>query len=158
MCSVCCWYNSYKMSNFVIKYLSMIRTFQPRLSRAILLFSLLPCTIVTVYGFWMKLPILGFVFLLLMILNVERLIHSVYTLTDDGWLLVSHGRFARIKKVAISEIDKIEIFRPSFPANLWHKDWVGLTLHDGKLLVLEPSPAEPFCRALLKKKEESCSV
>ena len=132
----------------------MIRTFHSKIDPVILFGCMLPCTVLAVYFFWIKLALLAAVFMIFMVILVERMIHSSYTLTDDGRLLVYKGRFSRSAVYALNEIASVELHRPSFFFLFKRRDAVLLTLKNGRQVVVTPFPAAEFCHALLKRRED----
>lgn len=138
----------------------MIRTFHARLDKAVLLGGLLPGTVLAVCFFWMKMPLPALFFLLLMVLMVERLIHTEYVMDDDGRLTLCKGRFSRRQMIAIADIERVEIHRaPAFFWLLRREDVVLVACRDGREWVLSPASSAEFCHVLLKKKEElSCML
>lgn len=50
--------------------------------------------------------IIGASLMVLAVVQIERAIHTTYTLTADGWLIVCRGRFSRIERIRISDIIK----------------------------------------------------
>lgn len=129
----------------------MIRTFHAKIDPVLLIGCLLPSTVLAVVFFWIKQPIPALVFLVLMVLIVERLIHTSYVLTDDGVLWIGKGRFVRKKAVRLEEIDRVELFQLRSFFLIRRRDAVMLTLKDGSQLVVNPFPAEEFCHVLLKR-------
>lgn len=67
-------------------------------------------TLLAVYLFWFRSllhAVIGILIVLLLVFMIERVIHTSYTLTDDGYLLISYGRFFHSKRIPISDIIKI---------------------------------------------------
>ena len=63
---------------------------------------------VNAFGFlWCKNIILATLMMLFLIVVIEQIIHTVYTVTADGLLLLNHGRFIRKKTIPIAEITSI---------------------------------------------------
>ena len=56
---------------------------------------------------WCKNIILATLMMLFLIVVIEQIIHTVYTVTADGLLLLNHGRFIRKKTIPIAEITSI---------------------------------------------------
>lgn len=131
----------------------MIRTFHSRINKVTLFFCLLPSTVLAVYFFWVKMPVAALVFMLLLVMLTERLIHTSYIFTDDGLLWIDKGRFSRKTTLPLSDISKAEVVRTSALSLLKSKETVMLTLRDGSLRFITPFPADDFCRYLNHKKE-----
>ena len=60
-------------------------------------FLLILLTAVMVFAFWCMKAMIGLVVALGLIIIIERIIHSTYTLTADGKLVVYYGRFYKGK-------------------------------------------------------------
>lgn len=63
---------------------------------------------------WVRTPasvVLGVAFLVLTVLGIERVIHTMYVVSDDGWLHISKGRFQGKTDIRVSEIKKISKVR-----------------------------------------------
>lgn len=136
----------------------MVRTFHASVDKPILLGCLMPSTVLAAYFFWERMPLAGLAFLLLMVLFVERIIHTSYTFCDDGTLRVDRGRFARKRSVHVTEVAEVRIVRPGRLSLLRRSPAVMLTLANRSEWILTPVPAEEFCHYLLKKKEELCAL
>ena len=52
--------------------------------------------------------LLAIVAVALTVVQVERIIHTTYTLTTDGWLVISQGRFARTRRFRVGDIWRME--------------------------------------------------
>ena len=71
-------------------------------------FFLLISTAITIHEMWMKHAVLTIVFMLLLIIAIERLIHTTYTLTADDKLVLYFGRFTRSKEIPLREVISVE--------------------------------------------------
>lgn len=85
----------------------MNRIFHARIAAGQYLFLLI-ATAVTIHEMWMKHAVLTIVFMLLLIIAIERLIHTTYTLTADGRLILYFGRFTRSKEIFLKDIISVE--------------------------------------------------
>ena len=116
---------------------------------------LLLATAVAVYGLWNKHIVLAALFMLLLIGAIERLIHTTYTLTDDGRLLISHGRFSRTKTVPLDNIASVE--RAS-TMRIAGRGWLRCVLvrcKDGRCHTLFPVKEEEFLKTLARRMGQS---
>ena len=52
--------------------------------------------------------VMAILFMLLLIIAIERLIHTTYTLTTDGRLLLFYGRFSRSEEILLKDIISVE--------------------------------------------------
>lgn len=60
---------------------------------------------------WCKFAIVGALLLLLVVVLIEQIIHTTYTLTPDGMLEIYQGRFVRRRVVPLREITSVEVCR-----------------------------------------------
>lgn len=130
----------------------MIRTFQSRVDKAVLLGCLLPSTVLTVYFFWIQWPLAALLFLLVMVFIVERLIHTTYVFTDDGWLTISRGRFSSRQRIDLRMVTEVEICR----SGVLRSDVVVVHCTGSHAVAVTPVATEEFCHVLLKRKNEIC--
>lgn len=68
-------------------------------------------TINGVAALWSKYIILAVLLLLFVIVLIEQIIHTSYTVTTDGTLEVYRGRFSRKKIIPIREITSVDVCR-----------------------------------------------
>lgn len=134
--------------------MAMIRTFQTKINRVTLFFCLLPATVLAVYFFWVKLPLAALLAMLFLVVLTERLIHTSYVFTDDGFLWIDKGRFSRKTRLELAAIDRAEVVQSSSVSLLKHREAVMLTMRDGSIRFLTPFPAEEFCQYFNRKKRE----
>ena len=121
----------------------MNRIFHERITWSQVVFILIGAAVVF-WAFWIKQVLLGVVFLLMLIVMIERAIHTTYTLTTDGRLLVYYGRFTKGKEILVSDIKKVEKF----------KNWLthGVVVHygDGRFVPLQPVNEDELIASLQK--------
>lgn len=132
----------------------MIRTFHSKINKKTLFFCLLPGTMLAVYFFWIKQPLVALCCMIFLVFVIERLIHTAYTFTSDGWLTVYQGRFSKIGKYALADIEKVNVIHSPSWSFLKNRDTVMLTFRGGRVRFITPFPAEEFCRYFNRKKKE----
>ncbi len=119
----------------------MNRTFHERVTWGLILAMLIGAA-VAIWAFWIKQALLAIVFLLMLIILIERAIHTTYTLTTDGKLIIYNGRFMKGKEIDLKDIHKVERF----------SNWLthGVVVHygDGRFVPLQPVNEEEFLKAL----------
>jgi len=93
--------------------------------------------------------ILGFAMLALAAVAVERLIHTTYTLTADGRLVIYRGRFSRIVSVPISEIADVR----KVNGRLLVASHVLVEYGGKKVVAIQPDDAQRFVAELQKRME-----
>ena len=119
----------------------MNKTFHERVTWGLILAMLIGAA-VAIWAFWIKQALLAIVFLLMLIILIERAIHTTYTLTTDGKLIIYNGRFMKGKEIDLKDIHKVERFR----------NWLthGVVVHygEGSFVPLQPVNEEEFLKAL----------
>lgn len=85
----------------------MNRIFHARIAAGQYLF-LLTATAITIHEMWMKHAIVTVMLMLLLIIAIERLIHTTYTLTTDDKLILNYGRFSRSREILLREVTSVE--------------------------------------------------
>lgn len=110
-------------------------------------------TALMVVAFWFKESIVGLIMALALIINIERIIHSTYTLTADGKLIVYNGRFRKAKTIPLTDITDVELKHSAVLGGLVIPKYVLLHYDNEKLLSLIPVKPEEFINALVKRLE-----
>lgn len=108
---------------------------------------------VMVRAFWDMQPIVGLVMAMALVVTIESIIHSTYTLTTDGNLVVYRGRFRRTQTIPLTDITDVELKRMHALGRLTAADYVLVHLRTGQHLSLMPLCPEEFMRALVKRLE-----
>ena len=100
------------------------------------------------YFFWNKEIIIAVLITLLEIFFIEMMIHTAYTITQEGVLVICKGKFFPVQEIPVKEIALIEDASTPFS-----KRRVRLTYH-GKYrdekITLAPAKREDFVASLLK--------
>ena len=78
-------------------------------------FLLVVLTVNAVGALWCKYILVAVLFMLMLIVVIEQIIHTTYTLTTNGDLEVSRGRFIRKKIIPLSEITAVRKFHEIRP-------------------------------------------
>ncbi|WP_321334047.1 PH domain-containing protein [uncultured Bacteroides sp.] len=65
-------------------------------------------TAITVFLVWQKNALPALLFALLLVVLIEKLIHTTYTITSEGNLILSFGRFTKKRTIAIKDILSVE--------------------------------------------------
>ena len=85
----------------------MNRIFHARIAIGQYLFLLL-VTGVAIWALWDKHIVLAVLMVILLVLGIEKLIHTTYTLTSDGHLVLYYGRFMKGKSISLHEVTAVE--------------------------------------------------
>lgn len=128
----------------------MNRTFQARVTIG-QYFALLLCTFMAGYGLWHKEWPIALLFMLLLILTIEQLIHSAYTVLAEGRLVISRGRFRKVRQIALADVRLVERVKAPLLGALFVSHYVLVHYTGGKPLALLPANEEEFLKTLAKR-------
>ena len=105
-------------------------------------------------AFWYKgAALIGLFFAMIVIINIERIIHSTYTLTADGNLVIYNGRFQKEKTIPLSRITDVELKRLFGLKHLRFTRYVLVHYDNDKVIDLLPEKPEEFMNALVRRLE-----
>lgn len=93
---------------------------------------------------WFKMAIPAFLFLVAAVYTLEMLLHSTYTVTSDGRLVIYKGRFIKTVVFSLKDIDRIESNHFSFNAGLRLGSYLLIVLKNGKELGIRPEKEQEF--------------
>ncbi len=105
----------------------------------------------TVYSFWTVNGILICVMLLLLVVVIERIIHTTYTVTADNRLVIHTGRYSKDTIVALTDVKsvrRVESFR-IFGKVL--RSFVFIECTDGRCFSVIPTDDEAFINCINKR-------
>ncbi len=95
------------------------------------------------------------VILLLMVLIVERMVHTTYTLTKEHTLVIDHGKLSRPKVIPLHDIDRIDrINRLRFGGKPLITSLV-IVLHSGTEYYITPRNEEDFIQCIIQRKQQA---
>lgn len=130
----------------------MNRTFHSR-TRWDQLFYVLLVAFVCFFMIWIKQAILAVILSILLIILIERIIHTEYILTADNKLIIKSGRFLKEKKLDLDQINDIEHRTTTKFGSFYIASYILITYNKNKHLSLTPANAQRFIDILIKKKE-----
>lgn len=125
----------------------MNRIFHARIAAGQYLFILLAGA-VAVYGLWEKNILIAILFMLLLIVSIEKLIHTTYTITTDNRLVLFFGRFSRGKEIRLKDITAVERTSSMQIGKFAVMRYVLIKYGEGKCVALLPVKEEEFIRLL----------
>ncbi len=131
----------------------MNRIFHARIVPGQYLFLLLMAAL-AFWALWEKNILLAAACMLWLVFLIERLIHTTYTLTADGTLLIDRGRFSHRRGRPLSDIAGVERASSMQVAGRALVRYVLVRYKDGKYDALQPVKEEEFIRLLTKRMEE----
>ena len=129
----------------------MNRIFHARIAMGQYLFLIL-IGILAVYMLWYKSPFLAAIFMLWLVVIIEKLIHTTYTVTPDGKLVLSFGRFSRSKEILMKDITSVERASSMQVGRFAVMRYVLVKYGEGKCAVLLPVKEEEFIRLLEERR------
>ena len=125
----------------------MNRIFHARIAAGQYLFVILAGTI-AVYGLWEKNILVAVLFMLLLVVSIEKLIHTTYTVTTDNKLSLFFGRFSRGKEIPLKDITSVERASSMRIGRFAVMRYVLVRYGEGKCVALLPVKEEEFIRLL----------
>ena len=125
----------------------MNRIFHARIAMGQYLFLIL-IGILAVYMLWYKSPFLAAIFMLWLVVIIEKLIHTTYTVTADNRLLLFFGRFSRGSEILLKDITSVERTSSMRIGKFAVMRYVLVRYGEGKCVALLPVKEEEFIRLL----------
>ena len=114
-------------------------------------FLLVVLTVNVVGALWCKYILPAVLLILMLIVVIEQIIHSVYTVTPDGILEISTGRFIRKKVIPISEITAIRKCHSMKFGRFSVTEYVLIEYGKGKFVSVMPVKEREFVELLEKR-------
>lgn len=114
-------------------------------------FLLVVLTVNVVGALWCKYILPAVLLILMLIVVIEQIIHTVYTVTPDGILEISTGRFIRKKVIPISEITAIRKCHSMKFGRFSVTEYVLIEYGKGKFVSVMPVKEREFVELLKKR-------
>ena len=114
-------------------------------------FLLVVLTVNVVGALWCKYILPAVLLILMLIVVIEQIIHTVYTVTPDGILEISTGRFIRKKVIPISEITAIRKCNSMKFGRFSVTEYVLIEYGKGKFVSVMPVKEREFVELLEKR-------
>ena len=130
----------------------MNRIFHVKITTGTYLFLVL-FTAIMVFAFWYMQSIVGLVMAIALIVTIESVIHSTYTLTTEEKLVVYRGRFLKTITIPFADITDVELKQSSGFGGMMTSQYVLVHYSDKKLLSLVPVKPTEFINALVNRLE-----
>lgn len=145
---------SFLFCNFVLENKeNMNKLFRRQIGIASVLYIAI-LALLSFYFFWQRTGwniLFGIILLLLAAISIERLLHTTYTLTEDGKLAIDSGRGSRRKTIAIEKIIRVTPHRVLFGFS----KYLLVEYGNGKLLPIQPDNETLFLEELKKRQHET---
>ncbi|MDR0893319.1 MAG: PH domain-containing protein [Mediterranea sp.] len=116
-------------------------------------FLLTVLTINAVGAFWVKAAMIGLIFALLLLVIIERIIHTTYTVTANDDLVVYVGRFARKRIIPIVDITAIERYRSMKFGRFSVANYLLISYGNNKFVALMPTKEAEFIELMQERME-----
>lgn len=114
-------------------------------------FLLVVLTVNVVGALWCKYILPAVLLILMLIVVIEQIIHTIYTVTPDGILEISTGRFIRKKVIPISEITAIRKCHSMKFGRFSVTEYVLIECGKGKFVSVMPVKEREFVELLEKR-------
>ena len=114
-------------------------------------FLLVVLTVNVVGALWCKYILPAVLLILMLIVVIEQIIHTVYTVTPNGILEISTGRFIRKKVIPISEITAIRKCHSMKFGRFSVTEYVLIEYGKGKFVYVMPVKEREFVELLEKR-------
>ena len=105
------------------------------------------------YMVWIKQGILATLLAVLIIILIEKIIHTQYSITTQNKLIINRGRFTKKEIIDIDAITDIELRKSKKLTEFFLGNIVIITINKTKFLALSPIGPERFVETLIKRKE-----
>jgi membrane protein YdbS with pleckstrin-like domain len=109
-------------------------------------------TLLAGYLLWVRSAanaLMGLVVVVVLVVIIERVIHTVYMFTSDGNLIISHGRFAKKLTIPVNEI--IKVTRMTTPMKFSH--YILLEYGSEHFVSVQPENDDAFIAELEKRQK-----
>lgn len=106
----------------------------------------------TVWMLWEKQALPAAVLMFCLVVIIERLIHTTYTVTADGRLKLYYGRFSRGREIALKEITSVERASSMQVGRLAVMRYVLVRYGAGRCAALLPVKEEEFIRLVEERR------
>lgn len=130
----------------------MNRTFHSKV-RFDQIIYLIILTAVCCYMIWIKQAIVATILGLMIIMVIERIINTEYTLTTDNKLLIKKGRYSKLKTIPLDDMLDIEIKTTTRFWSHFLLRYVLITLKNNTYVGVTPNNVDDFYKALIRRKE-----
>ena len=127
----------------------MDRTFHRHFS-IVTVCGIVAFAILAFFLFWSKAAILGFLLILVVVILMERMLHTSYRFVRQGHeqvLIIDRGRLAKRQVIRLSEVTKVTPMRRM--GGLSH--FVMIMYGANRMLAVQPEEEKAFCKELMKR-------
>ena len=115
-------------------------------------FLLIVLTVNMVGAFWCKIILPAVLLMLMVILVIEQIIHTLYTVTPDGTLEIYRGRFIRKKIIPIADITAIKKYNSMRIGRFSVTNYILIEYGKDKFASVMPVKEKEFVELIQKKR------
>lgn len=101
---------------------------------------------------WCKYILLAVFMMLMLIVVIEQIIHTTYTITPDGELILSYGRFIRKKTIPVKDIVGIRKYNSMKFGRFSVTEYVLIEYGQGKYVSVMPVKEREFIELVEKRR------
>lgn len=105
----------------------------------------------SIWLLWNRMAVLALLFLVLMVIVTEKMIHTTYTITTDGSLIIYKGRFLKIRQIALEDIQSVSVVSPFRIFGKTIRHYVLIECSGGMELALLPKKEDELIEMLGKR-------
>ena len=108
---------------------------------------------VCLYMIWIKQAILAAILAVLLIVLIEKIIHTQYIITSHNKLIIKRGRFSKTQELDFDNITDIEEKTTTKFGAFYVAKYVLITYNKNKYIAITPASPSRFINAVIKIKE-----
>lgn len=105
------------------------------------------------YMVWIKQSILATILTVLIIILIEKIIHTQYTIDTSNILTINRGRFTKKEIIAIDDITDIELRKSKKLTEFFLGKVIIITVSKTRYVAITPINPERFVETIIKRKE-----
>ncbi len=121
-------------------------------------FLLVVLTLNTAGGLWTKHVLLTLFFALLLVVIIEHMVNTSYTVTGDGRLIIHLGRLSRKKIIPIKDIHSIRKCHSMKFGRFSVTNYLLIGYGEGKYTTVMPRKEQEFVEALARKHQQKPTI
>ncbi len=106
---------------------------------------------------WVKMALIALLFMLVLVVVIEQIVHTSYTITAEGTLVVCTGRFSKKKIIPLKDIRTIRRGHSMKFGRFSVTSYLLIEYGQGKVVSVMPKKEDEFIE-YLKKKREHCQL
>lgn len=117
-------------------------------------FLLLVLAVNALGALWCKYFLIAVLMIFMLVVVIEQLIHTLYTITPDGALELYYGRFIRKKVILVSDITAIRKYHSMKFGRFSVTNYLLIEYANGKYVSVMPVKEQEFIELLKNRREE----